>query len=883
MVSKESPPGSGNTLELSLDEARKQRAVFREAYLNLADDVRSAGLVPSELPEWEMAESVHKELYDALAKYEHPRSQSQVNLLESKIRAAFDYYNNEVRPAVYAAIERASSSDRVESPVSALGARESATAPLASELVKSALPEGTREELKEELSARVHELVALTQVDKMSGQKPVDATGAQVVAATEQKPLSGQEVDVVKSATDIESERAIMHAAGEAYFAAYKALHVNGLGRADTGPEVELLAELKRTYDATRAAYYRDSLKEGADFSALQKEVLLDSIERETQLKVESLSEKQRGTVMKAVEWYGGMNRGLEARLGKTGGRAVRALAGGALVFGGFSVFGGAGTLAAAGYGSWRAAKAFLASSVGGAAAEAAGKWFRGFAEKSADAARARLGMKGAAPGADLSIDAIERIDAQRRKLSYDASEAAIARKVALGKALVALGFGAGLSAWLSDAVVEADVKTPVTVIPAEPIAPQVSAAAVESVPAPAEVVPSAAPVPQGLDDMNAVVDEIHEVTAKSGDGAIRMLDRLHDDLVAKGITSDTPGISPEMKAVLEADTPTEVAELAQKLGFYDPTSVNESAVIGRGASLKFEDGKLLFTQAGGQPQMVSADTPFTGTFNDTSPSGPRAQSTLPSAQPEAAAVDSSAPIERPIQTPAAEGGGSALSRAGYEQLSDAEKVAYLNTHKGVVPDPVASPSLTESASISSQSAPPLVQESVRGAPEPASSVAAGIEASSSVAIRSITESPVWDAYKDRDSWTLVFLDLPPGSPESGIRSQIFNLMRSTGVGPSPGEELDEYLARAARAIELGTAETTAIYQVDGYAVAHGGDLLARQILATEYKHFYPNAPVIIENVNGYSETELFQGKFINKVVPVPFAPETADYSKRLY
>lgn len=921
--SHETPPGSGITLELNLD-SDAIREEFSKSYFKLADDIRDAGLDPNTLPDWKRAADAFFDVKDALKQYEKPKSQAQVDKLESRIRKAFADFNNDIAPALDAVIAEARGQEQEVSEVKppkaeTIGNIKKAllkenitqyeTKQYTDEISKRAAEnlkegwtaeefaayEGTREEMKRALSDKIEKLQMLTWG---SGEKAevidqdIDA-GVLAIASTERKPRVKPEAVTSPAATELESARAIMNAAGEAYFAAYKEIHKKGLANADAGPEKEALAELKRTYDATRAAYYRDSLKQGADWGTLQKEVLFNSVARETELKIEGLSEKQRGSLMKAVEWYGGMNRGLETRFGRNGARLLRAAVSGVIAAG--ATAGGVGILAAAGYGTWRAAKAYLGFVAGGAVAETAGTFFKSRAMKSADAARARLGMAGGALGNELSVDEIERMDAQRRKLSYDASEARVARKVALGKALVALGFGGVLSIALAEGVVEADIKSPGgpsttgPVAEQPPVPPEVSvtpeplATPPVETPAPTpETSLTPAPVPEGLDDMNAVVDEIHEVTAKRGDGAIRMLDRLHDDLVAKGITPDSPGISPEMKAVLEADTPAEVAELAKKLGFYDPENVNESAVISRGASLKFEDGKLVFTQTGGQPQVLGTDTPYTGAFNDTTASGAKPQVQQVVAQ----SAPATAPITRaptPVYETTTVAPVTVDSREAYERLSDTEKVAYLNANNGVVPGAVSAVQVPES---SLAAAPPVrAQESVV-APAPTESVSVSesrLEATSSSAIQSITESPVWSAYKDQDSWTLVFLDLPPGSPEAGIRGQIFNLMRSTGVGPAPGEQLDDYLARANAAIESGAAETTAIYQVDGYAVARGGDLLARQILATEYEHIYPNVPVIIENANGYSETELFQGKFINKVVTVPLTPGTSNYSKRLF
>lgn len=525
----------------------------------------------------------------------------------------------------------------------------------------------------------------------------------------------------------LEQHRLTMTAAGDAYFAALKELKRKGLTANDAVPEVEQYYALKHLYDAARSEYYRESIALGADLPTLQKEVFFDVNARETETKVAALSERKQGTFTRALSAYGGINKSLEKKYGKIGAIAIRTAATTVLVTTAFAATGGLSTLAALGYGGARGVKALITSLIYAGNIELVGGVGGMLAKGSIEKAQSKLKAFDSSIGTSLNAGDIADVDAQRRVLADKASGDYASRRIAVAKVLISMGVGAGLAQALTEnlppgVVTDAPVKPVDTAPPmgadtavlpdttkpavAQPEAP--TALPVETSPAPETPALPAPAVPEGLDDMSAVVDEIHEVTAKRGDGAIRMLDRLHDDLVAKGITPNSPGISAEMKAVLEADTPAEVAELAKKLGFYDPDNVNESAVITRGASLKFEDGKLVLTQAGGTPQVVSESSKYTGAFDANNPRPTPVERTETVSTRDTQTAIPSTRVTPELTVSSADASYDTDPRYSQEEV----RARVLAQREPIAPEPQAQPSAAADAAPSVERVPePIVQE----------------------------------------------------------------------------------------------------------------------------------------------------------------------------
>lgn len=99
---------------------------------------------------------------------------------------------------------------------------------------------------------------------------------------------------------------------------------------------------------------------------------------------------------------------------------------------------------------------------------------------------------------------------------------------------------------------------------------------------------------------------------------------------------------------------------------------------------------------------------------------------------------------------------------------------------------------------------------------------------------------------------------MPPGGPSDHFRSDLFDTMRTSGIGPHQSEEVSAYMQRASEAIQKhansGVSDFqshVAIYSVGKNFVAHGGDIDARLTLAREYIRLHPEAHVIVENPDG--------------------------------
>jgi len=107
--------------------------------------------------------------------------------------------------------------------------------------------------------------------------------------------------------------------------------------------------------------------------------------------------------------------------------------------------------------------------------------------------------------------------------------------------------------------------------------------------------------------------------------------------------------------------------------------------------------------------------------------------------------------------------------------------------------------------------------------------------------LETITTLRAWERYRTRSAWAIP-IDLD--SETFVLRSAIFDLVRTSGLGPREGEALETYVARVNR--ERAGATTshirpTIFETVDHTFLARGGDFEARSFLAVEYLRKNPN------------------------------------------
>lgn len=131
----------------------------------------------------------------------------------------------------------------------------------------------------------------------------------------------------------------------------------------------------------------------------------------------------------------------------------------------------------------------------------------------------------------------------------------------------------------------------------------------------------------EGLDDMRAVTAEVRgtstEYVARSGDGGIKLVEGLQQQLAREGITETTPGISEMTREIAAADTNAEAEAVAKKYGLYKPGVTDESAAIGKEARIRIDGDKLVLTDAKGEAVFIDEKNPYSGRMFDSNPPPP--------------------------------------------------------------------------------------------------------------------------------------------------------------------------------------------------------------------------------------------------------------------
>ncbi|MBP6860006.1 MAG: hypothetical protein KBC38_00375 [Candidatus Pacebacteria bacterium] len=131
----------------------------------------------------------------------------------------------------------------------------------------------------------------------------------------------------------------------------------------------------------------------------------------------------------------------------------------------------------------------------------------------------------------------------------------------------------------------------------------------------------------EGLDDMRAVAAEVRgtstEYVARSGDGGIKLVEGLQQQLAREGITETTPGISAMTREIASADTNAEAEAVAKKYGLYKPGVTDESAAIGKEARIRIDGEKLVLTDAKGEAVFIDEKNPYSGKMFDSNPPPP--------------------------------------------------------------------------------------------------------------------------------------------------------------------------------------------------------------------------------------------------------------------
>lgn len=239
-----------------------------------------------------------------------------------------------------------------------------------------------------------------------------------------------------------------------------------------------------------------------------------------------------------------------------------------------------------------------------------------------------------------------------------------------------------------------------------------------------------------------------------------------------------------------------------------------------------------------------------------TSPVTPAAAEPHPaiSSQPAPMEVPPPAPVPEHIP-PVSEHAVPAPEHAPVSQPSP-EHVAPVPAPEHVVPSPAPEqvPQPTHAPEHVAPAAPPAHEvPSNDNTPPPAPE-------SAIPSVEQLTHSPLWGMAHTREAYTLFDTPVPASAFDAAsFRQNLFDLMRTSGVGPGPHETVDHYLARAEAAIAKGNVVKPVIVQTPDQQmlIAHGGDVNARMLLTREFLREYydahpdTNVNVVVENDPG--------------------------------
>lgn len=746
-----------------------------------------------------------------------------------------------------------------------------------------------------------------------------------IVMPDELKP---SKIELAREAVAL--ERAEMLQAETQYLAAYKTFQKkNGLVRfwkenvmGSNSTELARLRDFKSKYDGARSRYAQglnDSVvkrleAKGKSPEEIEKilkryngivrfnEIVKPSKERQLEAHAEALNQRGKDALSGAFNYAARLNQNLDKKLGKNGARAVRVLASTLLVTGGAAALGSftAGGIAAAlGYGGFRLARSLIGSFAGAAAGEIHGaRYEKNVAQKEQDKAKAALEELKSNPDRMAGAFSAKEIDAfvdRFAKLENQASDVERMKKVAVRKALTAFLVGGGVTGAITafDAIMAPDV-------PATPGVVNGNVSPPEGGP----TSPGAPSAPEGVLGKIPTIDT-------AGEGTDSLFLELKDMLKAQYPDPNAEGVPPMVRHILDPEMHQN--ELSREFGLAWGTALDgsQSETMFMGNTMTIENGNLVLDQ-GGVKTMFSMGA--NGEMVKLDASGAPVPVEAPASAP-VASVETA-----PVPAPQAEvGSGVEVRPAGVPEGSIQFNGQWISPEGVVIAGTAAAEAVPDAVpDAPPASTPPMSQEEIStmiGGPVPEAPGAsgpalastgpeapqsAGVEVADNSAdtltsavetktaflpasdsIREVMESPIWGRTTQADSFAVFTMAPPVGSPEAGLRTELFDVLRETGIGPRQGESLENYLARANEVVlkrpEGAGPSNLGIYSVGDRLVAVGGDFNARSVLAYEYMRG-PNAPeggVMVEGPEGsamraYTREAIATGVYPPADMPLP-------------
>jgi hypothetical protein len=107
--------------------------------------------------------------------------------------------------------------------------------------------------------------------------------------------------------------------------------------------------------------------------------------------------------------------------------------------------------------------------------------------------------------------------------------------------------------------------------------------------------------------------------------------------------------------------------------------------------------------------------------------------------------------------------------------------------------------------------------------------------------------SPVWAEYKGNSSMGAFDAPAAPGSPEEGLKNNLVDILRKSGVGPQENESIQTYVTRAEAVLAHGNPSPVQILETsDHHLITQGGDQAAQFSLAKVYsfENSTPEKPI---------------------------------------
>ena len=383
------------------------------------------------------------------------------------------------------------------------------------------------------------------------------------------------------------------------------------------------IKDLKKEYDAMRVALGKEELakfeqtldpslqeeEKGGEIDFFKRRELFEKLIVEEQeklkaLSVENLPAKEKGVLMKGLDWYLKQNKYTKLAISAT-------------VFG-LASASGLGVGAAAAIGA-RAARGLVGMTVGQMAGSLAEKGIHVLHKKEIEESK-RGESSDMTYEDDLlaGIQGAEKAYLARLQLEQNVKRAGVVVKATMGL-LAGMSTSAAMSQFHGhihtgnhDAI-----KTPHTHEPSKiHIEPKESPSVKSSIPH--EETPHTSPLPKEESLSTPPLPSEEYIKAAHGDGGIKMFEHLKSKLASE--YPDPSKAPAEVQDILKGD-PT---KLAIKYKFFDPTEghANESAMVSQGDELGFnKDGSLVFKH-GNTESLLDKDHAYSGKMFDSDHSG---------------------------------------------------------------------------------------------------------------------------------------------------------------------------------------------------------------------------------------------------------------------